>query len=67
LATEAWAPLAADLDSLVRQLAGAEAETVRRFVEGVADAAERHATRIAADADAAAHDALAVPLPPLWA
>ena len=67
LATEAWAPLAADIDSLVRQLADAEGQTVRRFVEGVADAAERHATRIAADADAAAHDALAVPLPPLWA
>jgi hypothetical protein len=40
---------------------------VRRFIEGVAAAAERHATRIAADADAAAHEALAVPLPALWA
>jgi hypothetical protein len=40
---------------------------VRRFVEDVPKAAERHATRIAADADAAAHDALVVPLPALWA
>jgi DNA-binding MarR family transcriptional regulator len=67
LATEAWAPLVADIDSLVRQLADAEAQTVRHFIEEVADAAAKHATRLAADADAAAQDALAVPLPPLWA
>jgi hypothetical protein len=40
---------------------------VRRFVEGAADAAERHADRLARDADATAQDALGVPLPALWA
>jgi hypothetical protein len=40
---------------------------VRRFLEGAADAAERHADRHVRDADSAAHDALAVPLPALWA
>jgi DNA-binding MarR family transcriptional regulator len=67
VAADAGAPLVAELDSLVQKLSADEAETVRRFIEGVAEAAERHATRIAADADAAAHEALAVPLPALWA
>jgi DNA-binding MarR family transcriptional regulator len=64
---DTWAPLVDEIDSLVQKLSMNEAETVRRFIEGVAAAAERHATRIAADADAAAHEALAVPLPALWA
>jgi DNA-binding MarR family transcriptional regulator len=66
-AADAWAPLVDEIDSLVQGLSAHEAEAVLRFIEGVADAAERHATRIAADADAAAHDALVVPLPALWA
>jgi DNA-binding MarR family transcriptional regulator len=66
-ATDAWAPLVAEVDSLIRQLSPNEAAVVQGFVEAVADAAERHATRLAADADATAHDALAVPLPGLWA
>jgi hypothetical protein len=67
VAADAGAPLVAEIDSLVQKLSADEAETVRRFIEGMAEAAERHATRIAADADAAAHEALAVPLPALWA
>ena len=66
-AAEAWAPLVAEIDSLVDDLSPPEVEMIRRFLEAVADAAQRHATRLAADADAVAHDSLAVPLPALWA
>ena len=66
-AADAWAPLVAAIDALVDDMSSKEAEVVRSFLEAVADAADRHATRVAADADAAAHDALAVPLPALWA
>jgi DNA-binding MarR family transcriptional regulator len=65
-ATEAWAPLIAELDQLTRALSPSEHETITRFLEGVADAAERHADRLARDANAQAHDTLAVPLPALW-
>jgi hypothetical protein len=44
-----------------------EVEVIRSFLEAAADAADRHATRVAADADASAHHSLAVPLPALWA
>ena len=64
---EAWTQLVAEIDALVDDLSSPEVEVVRRFLEAVADAAERHATRLAADAHAAAHDSLAVPLPALWA
>ena len=61
------APLVAEIDALVDDMSSKETDVVRAFLEAVADAADRHATRVAADADAAAHDALAVPLPALWA
>jgi DNA-binding MarR family transcriptional regulator len=67
LAADAWAPLVSEIDSLVNELPLNEAAVVRGFLASVADAAERHANRLAADADAAANDALAVPLPALWA
>ena len=66
-AAKAWTRLVAEIDALVDDLSSPEVEVVRRFLEAVADAAERHATRLAADAHAAAHDSLAVPLPALWA
>lgn len=66
-ATEAWAPLIAELDEFTRALSPSDQASVTRFIERVADAAERHADRLARDADAQAHDALAVPLPALWA
>jgi DNA-binding MarR family transcriptional regulator len=66
-ATDAWAPFVADIDALVSDLADPEREVIRRFLAAAADASERHADRLARDADASAHDALAVPLPALWA
>ena len=66
-ASEAWAPFVAELDALVEAMAPDEREVVRRFVEGAAQAAERHADRLVRDADASAHDALAVALPALSA
>jgi hypothetical protein len=66
-AADAWAPLVAEIDALVNDMSSKEAERVRSFLEAVADAADRHATRVAADADASARDSLAVPLPALWA
>jgi DNA-binding MarR family transcriptional regulator len=66
-ATDAWAPFVADVDALASQLSDEEREVVLRFLEGAAEASERHADRLARDADTSAHDALAVPLPALWA
>jgi DNA-binding MarR family transcriptional regulator len=66
-ATETWAPLVADIDALALELSDNEREVVRRFLGRAADAAEHHADRLAREADASAHDALAVPLPALWA
>jgi DNA-binding MarR family transcriptional regulator len=66
-ATDAWAPLIAELDQLTRALSPSDQESVTRFIERVADAAERHADRLSRDADAQAHAALAVPIPALWA
>lgn len=66
-ATEAWAPLIAEIDQITQDLSPSDQESVTRFIERVADAAERHADRLARDADAQAQDALAVPLPALWA
>jgi DNA-binding MarR family transcriptional regulator len=66
-ATEAWAPFVAEIDALAVGMSEHDREVVRRFLEGAADAAERHADRLVRDADASAHDALAVPLPALWA
>jgi DNA-binding MarR family transcriptional regulator len=66
-ATQAWAPLVAELDALSLELPQSDRKNVGRFLEQAADAAERHADRLAREADADAHDALAVPLPALWA
>jgi DNA-binding MarR family transcriptional regulator len=66
-AAEAWAPFVAEIDALALRLSASEQEVVRRFLEGAADAAERHADRLVRDADGSAHDRLAVPLPALWA
>jgi DNA-binding MarR family transcriptional regulator len=66
-ATDAWAPFVAEIDALASGLSDGEREVVRRFLEGAAEAAERHADRLVRDADTSAHDALAVPLPALWA
>ncbi len=66
-ATEACASFVAEIDARVEQLSESEADAVLQFLESIADAAARHADRLAADADATARDALAVPLPALWA
>jgi len=66
-ATEAWAPYVAEIEALASELSIGEHEAVRRFLDNAARAAERHADRLVTDADATAHDALAVPLPALWA
>jgi DNA-binding MarR family transcriptional regulator len=66
-ATDAWAPFVAEVDALASSLSERERDVVRRFLDGAAEAAERHADRLVRDADATAHDALAVPLPALWA
>ena len=66
-ATDAWAPFVAEIDALVSSLSEGDQTVVRRFLEGAADASERHADRLVRDADASAHEALAVPLPALWA
>jgi DNA-binding MarR family transcriptional regulator len=66
-ASKAWAPFVAEIDALVEAMRPDEREVVRGFLEGAAQAAERHADRLVRDADASAHDALAVPLPALWA
>jgi DNA-binding MarR family transcriptional regulator len=65
-ATDAWAPYVADLDRIAAELSDTERYVVLRFLEGAA-AADRHADRLARDADTAAHHALAVPVPALWA
>jgi DNA-binding MarR family transcriptional regulator len=65
--TEASAPFVAEIDSLIAKLPRDEAAAVSRFLERVAEAAERQVDRLAADADAHARDALAAPLPGPWA
>jgi hypothetical protein len=59
---EAWAPFVAEIDALVAELSDTDRDIVRRFIQSAAEAAERHADRLARDADATAQDALAVPL-----
>jgi DNA-binding MarR family transcriptional regulator len=66
-ATEAWAPLVAEVDRLAQDLHTSEREAIKRFLERVADAAEQHAERLARDAAARAQTALAFPIPALWA
>lgn len=66
-ATETWAPLVEELDALALELSENEREAVTRFLVRAADAAERHAERLARDAETNGDDAHAVPLPALWA
>jgi DNA-binding MarR family transcriptional regulator len=66
-AADEWEPFVAEIDALAAELSERERESVHRFLDGAAEAAERHADRLARNADATAHDALAVPLPALWA
>src|SRR4051812_48438124 len=42
-ATEAWAPIVAEIDALVEALAPDERDVVGRFLDAAAQAAERHA------------------------
>jgi DNA-binding MarR family transcriptional regulator len=55
-AADAWAPYVAEVDALAAELSHADRDLVRRFLEGAADAAERHAERLARDADETARD-----------
>jgi DNA-binding MarR family transcriptional regulator len=66
-AADAWAPFVAEIDALATKLSPQDRDVVLRFLDGAADAAESHADRLARDADANAHESLAVPLPALWA
>ncbi|HEX7300443.1 MAG TPA: MarR family transcriptional regulator [Solirubrobacteraceae bacterium] len=66
-ATEAWAPLVSGLDALALELSKTERDVVVRFLERAAETTERHADRLARDADMNAFDRLAAPLPALWA
>ena len=61
-AAEALDRLVAEIDALVDGLSSHELEVIRRFLVAVADVGERQATRLTADADAAAHASLAFPL-----
>jgi DNA-binding MarR family transcriptional regulator len=65
--SEAWAPFVAEIEGLVEAMAPDDREVIRRFLDGAAQATERHADHLGRDADASAHDALAVALPALWA
>jgi hypothetical protein len=67
LVAEVLAPIVAEIDALVKESSEDDADVVRRFLEDAAGAADRHAMRLAADADATARDALTVPLPAFWA
>lgn len=60
-------PLVNTLDALAQSLSETGCEVITRFLERAADATARHADRLATDADAAACDGRAVPLPALWA
>jgi DNA-binding MarR family transcriptional regulator len=64
---DALAPLVEEIDALIAELSEDERAALERFFDKLADVAERHASRIARDADEARQDAFAVPLPPLWA
>jgi DNA-binding MarR family transcriptional regulator len=66
-ATKAWAALITELDKLTQDMPARERHAITRFLECVADAAEQQADRVARDAAAHAQNALAVPLPTLWA
>jgi DNA-binding MarR family transcriptional regulator len=66
-AAEAWAPFAAELGGRVDAGAPDEREVVRRFSRRRRTPPNATPTSLVRDADASAHDALAVALPALWA
>jgi DNA-binding MarR family transcriptional regulator len=66
-ATEAFAPLVAELDRLAGELSDADRAVVGAFLGRVADAAERHAEDAARAVDARARAAIGEPVPGLWA
>ena len=66
-ATAAWAPFVAEINALIEAMAPDDRDVVRRFLDATVQAADRHADRLLRDADATAHEALAVRLPALWA
>jgi len=66
-ASDAFAPLVAELDRLAGELAGPERELVGRFLSRVADAAERHAEDVVRAVERQASAAMGEPVPGLWA
>lgn len=66
-AGELFAPLVGELDALASSLSPDERRSVGRFLERIADAAERHADELVRRAQASAHAELGVPAPGLWA
>jgi DNA-binding MarR family transcriptional regulator len=66
-AIEAFAPLVAELDALAGALSEPERELVGRFLDAIADAAERHADVAVRAAEDRARAAIGAPMPALWA
>jgi DNA-binding MarR family transcriptional regulator len=66
-ATEAFAPLVAELDRLAAELPDGDRTVVGTFLGRVAEAAERHAEDAARAVDARARAAIGEPVPGLWA
>jgi DNA-binding MarR family transcriptional regulator len=66
-ATEAFAPLVADLDRLAGELSEPERTIVGGFLGRVAEAAERHAEDAARAADDRQRAVIGEPVPGLWA
>jgi DNA-binding MarR family transcriptional regulator len=66
-ATEAFAPLVAELDRLAGELSEHDRAVVDAFLSRVADAAERHADAAARAADDRGRASIGEPVPGLWA
>lgn len=60
------APVTAEVAALVAELTAEQRESVERYVNRLADIAERHADRLAADAAAASAEPSGVRPPVLW-
>jgi len=67
LATEAFAPLVAELDRLAAALPDSERSVVGEFLGHVAEAAERHAEDAERAVEARDRAAIGEPVPGLWA
>ena len=66
-ASKALAPYITELDALIAALSDTERDLIEHFLRRAADAAERHTDDLTRQARDSARDALAVPLPALWA